>query len=219
MTLETQINSQLFVLHCSGAMYWVEKRMLLLSDTHLGKISHFRKYGSAIPDRAVYGNFLKLDNVVEYFNPEVICILGDLFHSTLNNEWQLFEEWVSRTPIPLVLIAGNHDIISPHKYEELGIDIHSEWILDDFLLTHHPEERENLFTLSGHIHPAILLEGVGKQYLKLPCFFHSPKQLILPAFGEFTGTYLMEPSEGDNIYAITKEDVIAINKKPYGRLP
>ena len=219
MTLQTQINNNTFILHCTGALYWVDKKMLLLSDVHLGKISHFRKHGSAIPGKAVLQNFRKLDSVVNYFNPEIICFLGDLFHSTLNNEWNFFREWVMQINLPIVLIAGNHDIISPYKYENLNITIHSEWILNGFLLTHHPEEREGLFTLSGHIHPAVLLEGMGRQFLKLPCFFRSQYQMILPAFGEFTGTYIMEPNETDMIYAITKEDVIAINKKPYDRKP
>jgi DNA ligase-associated metallophosphoesterase len=213
MTLETTINNHVFVLHCSGAMYWVEKRMLLISDVHLGKISHFRKYGSALPGGAMFKNFVKLDAAVEYFSPEIICFLGDLFHSTLNNEWDLFTEWAERTQVPLVLVAGNHDIISPHKYDELGMTVVSEWTLDGFLLTHNPEEREDYYTISGHIHPAVVLEGSGRQFLKLACFFRTQNQLILPAFGEFTGTYIMEPKDGDTIYVITREDVIEMGRK------
>lgn len=213
MTLEIQINTHNFILHCSGAVYWPEKRMLLITDVHLGKISHFRRHGSALPGNAMFKNFLKLDAVVEYFNPEIICFLGDLFHSTLNREWKLFTEWVQRTPLKIVLVAGNHDIISPHRYEDLGITIVSEWTIDSFLLTHHPQERDGFFALSGHIHPAVLLEGMGRQFLKLPCFFRTPHQMILPAFGEFTGTYVMEPAEGDIIYAVTKEDVVLVEGK------
>lgn len=213
MTLETTINHNTFVLHCSGAMYWVGKRMLLISDVHLGKISHFRKFGSALPGNAIYKNFVKLDGVVEYFNPESICFLGDLFHSTLNNEWDLFAEWVNQTQLPIILVAGNHDIISPLKYEELGVTVVSEWTLDGFLLTHNPEIREDYYTISGHIHPAVLLEGAGRQFLKLPCFFRTPNQIILPAFGEFTGTYVMEPAEDDKVYVITKEDVVEVARK------
>jgi DNA ligase-associated metallophosphoesterase len=210
MTLEIDINSRAFVLHCSGAVYWVEKRMLLISDVHLGKISHFRKHGSALPGGAMFKNFVKLDAAVAYFEPESICFLGDLFHSSINNEWHLFSEWVQKTQLPIVLVAGNHDIINPQKYHDLSIIIVSEWVLDGFLLTHHPEEREDLFTLSGHIHPAVLLEGMGRQFLKLPCFFRSPQQMILPAFGEFTGTYVMEPQEDDTVYVVTKEDVVLV---------
>lgn len=194
-------------------MYWVEKRMLLISDVHLGKISHFRKYGSALPGNAIFKNFVKLDNAVEYFNPESICFLGDLFHSTLNNEWDLFTDWVNRTQLPVILVAGNHDIISPLKYEELGVTVVSEWTINGFLLTHNPEEREDHYTISGHIHPAVLLAGAGRQFLKLPCFFRTPNQIILPAFGEFTGTYVMEPSEEDTVYVITKDIVVEVEKK------
>lgn len=213
MTLDIQINSRSFILHCSGALYWVEKKMLLISDAHLGKVSHFRKHGAAIPGVLMHKNFDKLDSVVNLFNPELICFLGDLFHSTLNNEWLLFTDWVARTPLPMVLVAGNHDIISPKKYKDLDITIVSEWVHDGFLLTHHPEERTGVFTLSGHIHPAVVLGGKGRQFLKLPCFFRSPMQMILPAFGEFTGTYVMEPKESDTVYVITKEDVVEIPKR------
>lgn len=213
MTLEIDIIGQTFLLHNSGALYWAEKKMLLISDAHLGKISHFRKHGSALPPRAIFKNFSKLDELVAYFMPEKICFLGDLFHSALNKEWYFFEEWVNRTALPIVLIAGNHDIISPQKYEDLAILVVSEWQLDGFLLTHHPEEREGIFTLSGHVHPALMLTGEGRQFLKLPCFFRSATQMILPAFGEFTGTYVMELTPGDTAYVLTKDEVIRISKE------
>jgi len=210
MTLELKLNNHNFVLHCSGAAYWVEKRMLLISDVHLGKISHFRKHGAAIPDGIIYKNFQKLDNVIQLFKPDSICFLGDLFHSSINSEWNLFTGWVTKTNLPIVLIAGNHDIINPEKYNALGIKTVSEWAVNGFLLTHYPEDRPGHFTLCGHIHPAVQLRGKGRQFLKLPCFFQTENQMILPAFGEFTGTYVMEPQQGDIVFAITKDAVIEI---------
>lgn len=212
MTLEINIHNQDFILHCSGAMFWVQRRLLLISDAHLGKVTHFRKFGAAIPGSVIYKNFLKLDEVLGYFNPEGICFLGDLFHSSLNREWDLFKDWVQKTNTAILLIAGNHDIINPKKYEALGINTVSEWATEDgFLLTHHPEIREGLFTLCGHIHPAVMLRGKGRQLLKLPCFFQTENQLILPAFGEFTGTYSMQPTDGDIVYTIIKDAVIKVS--------
>lgn len=213
MTLEIEINGQTFLLHNSGALYWVEQKMLIISDAHLGKISHFRKHGSALPAKAVFKNFSRLDELVAYFIPEKICFLGDLFHSAFNKEWFFFEEWTIRTALPIVLIAGNHDIISPKKYEELRISVVSEWQLDRFLLTHYPEEREGFFTLSGHLHPSVMLTGEGRQFLKLSCFFRSENQMILPAFGEFTGTSVMELRPNDRAYVLTEEEVIEISKE------
>ena len=86
-----EIFGEHFSMHPSGAMFWEEKQMLLVSDVHLGKISHFRKYGSAVPQNAIAQNFERLTAVVEHFQPSRICFLGDLFHSSLNLEWDLFE--------------------------------------------------------------------------------------------------------------------------------
>ena len=210
MTERISINQNTFSLHPCGVIFWEEQNMLLIADVHLGKVSHFRKFGSAVPAKAIHKNFSELTKVVKHFDPEIICFLGDLFHSSLNAEWPLFEDWVLQTQRKIVLIAGNHDIISPLKYEALGIQIHSEWVLNNFLLTHHPEEREGFFNFSGHIHPGIRLSGFGGRSLKLSCFFKTENQLILPAFGTFTGNFYLDPKPGDQVFAITKNEVILV---------
>ncbi|MCL6267017.1 ligase-associated DNA damage response endonuclease PdeM [Flagellimonas sp. 2012CJ39-3] len=198
------------MLHPLGGMFWEEKSMLLISDVHLGKVAHFRKFGAAVPRKAIHKNYVLLDQIVSEFSPFQICFLGDLFHSTLNKEWNLFENWVAKTPAEIVLVSGNHDIISPHKFEDIGVPIFQELILENFLLTHHPEQRENYFNLCGHIHPAIKLRGEGRQTLRLACFFKTKNQLIFPAFGEFTGTYTLKPKKGDEIYVIVEDEVVQI---------
>lgn len=210
MELETQIQNHTFSFHPLGGIFWQEKSMLLISDVHLGKVAHFRKFGAAVPRKAVHKNYMLLDEIVKYFNPFQICFLGDLFHSSLNKEWDFFENWIAKTPAEVILVSGNHDIISPHKFEALGIPIFPELTLENFLLTHHPEEREGFFNFCGHIHPAIRLQGFGRQKLKLPCFFKTDSQLILPAFGEFTGTHVLQPKEEDEVYAIVEDEVVKV---------
>ncbi|MBF6607942.1 MAG: ligase-associated DNA damage response endonuclease PdeM [Flavobacterium sp.] len=213
MTLPISIKGHDLILHCSGAMYWPARKILFISDVHLGKVTHFRKHGVALPPNSVAGNFVQLTKVVNKFLPDRIFFLGDLFHSKINNEWNLFESWVETVDANIVLVAGNHDIIAPQKYFDLGIDVVSEIQYGEFLLTHHPEEREGFFNLCGHIHPGILLQGFGRQYLELRCFFKKPAQMILPAFGEFTGKYVLRPTSADTVYAITKDDVILVETK------
>ncbi|MFD2588801.1 ligase-associated DNA damage response endonuclease PdeM [Croceitalea marina] len=210
MTQTIQIKNQEFILHPNGGIFWVEKSMLLISDVHLGKVAHFRKFGAAVPQKAIHKNFILLDEIVSYFQPFQICFLGDLFHSSLNKEWQFFENWVEKTPSEILLVAGNHDIIAPEKFEALGIKIFQELEIEGFLLTHHPEERDSYFNFCGHIHPAVRLQGFGRQRLKLPCFFKKKQQLILPAFGEFTGTYVLEPTKEDEVFAIAEDEVIKV---------
>ncbi|MCJ7465737.1 MAG: ligase-associated DNA damage response endonuclease PdeM [Maribacter sp.] len=211
-TKTIKINFQQFVLHPSGVLFWEQKSYLLISDVHLGKISHFRKYGAAVPQKAIAKNFELLQEVVTFFQPNTICFLGDLFHSTLNQEWDAFKKWVTGVRAKIILVKGNHDIISYLKYEALGIDVVEELPLDAFLLTHHPEEREGFYNLSGHIHPAIRLRGQGRQSLRLPCFFKRKNHMILPAFGEFTGSHVLKVKNDDEIYAITQNEVILVSK-------
>lgn len=204
------IKDQTFQLHSLGGLFWQEKSLLLISDVHLGKVSHFRKFGAAVPRKAVHKNFVLLDMLVSDFQPFQICFLGDLFHSSLNKEWELFENWVAKTPSEIILVAGNHDIIAPEKFQQLHIPIFPELVIDDFLLTHHPEVREGHFTFCGHIHPAVKLQGFGRQRLKLPCFFKSKNQMILPAFGQFTGTHALTPTQEDEVFVIVEDSVVKV---------
>lgn len=210
MTKTVEILGQTLVLHPTGAVFWQQRKILLISDVHLGKIAHFRKHGMAVPTDPALKNFERLDLAVGYFRPEIIVFLGDLFHSKKNKEWDLFENWVSKKDASIILVAGNHDIIDRKHYEDLQMEVCGELQIGKFLLTHHPEKREGFFNLSGHVHPGIELRGMGKQSLKLPCFFVKPDQMILPAFGQFTGKYYLVPTEHDCVYAITKDEVILI---------
>ncbi len=210
MIEKINIKDQEFVLHPSGGIFWKKQSLLLISDVHLGKVAHFRKYGAAVPRKAVHQNYILLDGILRHFQPFQLCFLGDLFHSSLNKEWALFENWVAKTPAKISLVSGNHDIIAPEKFSALGIDIFTELVLDRFLLTHHPEQRESLFNFCGHIHPAIRLRGFGRQRLKLPCFFKTQNQMILPAFGEFTGNHTLTPKKEDEIFVIVENEVVKI---------
>ncbi len=207
-------------MHPLGVLFWEEKSMLLISDVHLGKVSHFRKFGAAVPQKAVQKNFDLMNEAIDFFKPKHLIFMGDLFHSALNKEWQLFEKWTATVDANLILVAGNHDIISPVKYEDLGIEIVSEIQLDYFFLTHYPEERNGFFNFCGHIHPAIRMSGFGRQSVRLRCFFKSEHQLILPAFGEFTGSHILEPIEGAQIFALLGDTVLPVpikEKKRKGR--
>ena len=210
MTENISVKDEEFILHPSGAIYWEKRSKLMISDVHLGKITHFRKFGMAIPSQAIYKNFQLLQETIDYFNPQEVIFLGDLFHSSLNREWDLFEIFIKANSISFILVMGNHDSISMVKYKNLGINIYEKLVYDAFLLTHFPEEKEGYFNFSGHIHPAIKLKGMGKQSLKLPCFYKKKNQIILPAFGEFTGSYVMKKTSKVEVFAIANDKVIKI---------
>ncbi|MDW5290322.1 ligase-associated DNA damage response endonuclease PdeM [Formosa sp. PL04] len=209
-TLQINCNNQPFILHPSGAAFWEEKGILLIADVHLGKIMHFRKHGSAVPQSSMYQNFDRLNKVVDYFETKIVCFLGDLFHSHINTEWLLFQDWIYNLNCKVVLVSGNHDIIATEFYNKLNVTVIQEWKIDDFLLTHHPEERKGYYNFSGHIHPGVQLRGLGKQRLKLSCFYKREHQMIFPAFGNFTGNYIVKPTTNESVFVTTKDEVLEI---------
>jgi DNA ligase-associated metallophosphoesterase len=213
MTLSIEINNEEFLLHPSGVIFWLRKKMLLIADVHLGKVAHFRKYGSAVPKNASQENFEKLNEVISFFNPKTICFLGDLFHSKQNSDWEIFVKWTKHSKEEIILISGNHDVIPKYLFEELGIIVKNVWEIDGFLLTHHPTNTSHLFNFAGHIHPGIRMQGIGRQHIRLACFFKMENQLILPAFGNFTGKHILNPKNTDEIYAIVEGEIVQVSKK------
>ena len=91
--MEIEIRGQHFQLLPQKAVYWREKNTLLISDLHLGKITHFRKEGIAVPSIAYHRNFSILDELIDTLHAERIIFLGDLFHHKRNKEWEVFESW------------------------------------------------------------------------------------------------------------------------------
>ncbi len=209
--LEVTLFDQHFILHSTGAAYWQEQDVILLADVHLGKSAHFRKHGMAIPSQADDKEYDKLNEVITAFNPSRLWFLGDLFHSYINAEWHYFEQWVHMQSIELALIMGNHDLISRDRFEKLGVKTHEVLHMGSLFLTHHPETVAAKFNIAGHIHPSVKLLGKGKQKMKLPCFFVSEMGMILPAFGDFTGTYSLTPKKGNRVFVIVDDAVVELN--------
>lgn len=210
MSVTIQILSQHFLLHPSRFIFWQEQKMLFIADVHLGKIAHFRKHGAAVPAHAAYQNLEALTEIVNELNPDTICFLGDLFHSNLNNEWNDFKKWVAYINTEIILIEGNHDIIPPKYYTEIGVPVLDNLQIGSFLLTHHPTESTDFFNFCGHVHPGIMVRGVGGQTFRLPCFFKTNSRMILPAFGNFTGKHIIKPTRTDEVFAVVEGKVISI---------
>lgn len=202
-----------FYLHKTGAIFWKEKNTLLLADIHLGKVGHFRKSGIPVP-RKVEGVFYdKISKLKNSLNFSQIIFLGDLFHSSLNNEWFLFENWVKKSVLKIILIKGNHDIIPKLKFQQVGIKTYNDLKIEKFLFTHHPKKINDHFVFSGHIHPGVRLAGKGKQIMKFPCFIYNKNQIILPSFGGFTGMHLPKIKNDDQVFVITNKEVIEVKEK------
>jgi DNA ligase-associated metallophosphoesterase len=207
-----------FILSSNRVVFWEQEKMLILSDLHLGKSGHFRKSGIAIPPAVMKEDMQRLVADIQFFKPELVVIVGDLFHSVENKEHELFLKWRNDLQhVPMLLVKGNHDIVPDAWYINANIILaEKSWRRNNFLFVHHIEDiakeeiEEGDYFFSGHIHPAVSIKGLGKQSLRFPCFYFTKQYAVLPAFGKFTGTYLVAPSKGEQAFAIVNNSVISI---------
>lgn len=189
------------------AMFLPGERTLVIGDLHFGKVNHFRRAGLPVPLAANQKNAERLIDLLNTWKPERVLFLGDLFHSTYNDDWEVVGQIVKHFPGSVFeLIRGNHDILSDRQYPRHGINVSDHVLIHHLLLTHEPMERSTIpvgqMNIAGHIHPAARLVGKGRQSITMPCFWLSENQLILPAFGTFTGLAVIRPEEHDTVYAI-----------------
>ncbi len=207
---------QHLLLLAEKAIYWQEEKMLLLADLHLGKAGHFRRAGIAVPGHIHHQDLERLSGLIDKTGAEKVIFLGDLFHSELNNGWFEFTAWMELYPDrKFILVKGNHDIFPPEVYKESRMEIHEqELVVSPFLLTHEPlavkYQKEGLYNISGHIHPAVLLRGGGMQHITLPCFYFGLHYALLPAFGKFTGFSKIKPKKEEAVFAIAENRVLRL---------
>ena len=206
-----QFLEQTLHLHPHRAFYWEDERALVLSDVHLGKSGHFRKSGIAVPVHLAEKDLALIEKLIQKWQPVKILIIGDLFHSKHNREFDLFAQWrANHADIEVVLVRGNHDVIPSIYYKNANVKVYlSKLEIGPFLFVHEPPDDYNgpLYVISGHLHPAIRLQGKGRQSLVLPCFYFGRGQGFLPAFGHFTGSAVIKAYTNDHIFAIAGNEI------------
>jgi DNA ligase-associated metallophosphoesterase len=212
------IKNQQLWLSSDRTIFWEEEKALIVSDMHIGKTGHFRKAGIAVPQGVFKEDLQRLVQQLQYFQPKQLIIVGDLFHSDANKELQLFQKWRDDLgDLHIQLIKGNHDILSEKWYSSMNIFTHKEILkIKKFCFQHDMGKCEQSlvasdYLFSGHIHPGIQISGVGRQVLKFPCFYFTDEFCILPAFSKFTGVALIEPKQGEVVFAIVNNSLIHCN--------
>lgn len=212
------ISGASFWLSPQRCIYWEEEKALILADLHLGKTGHFRKSGIAVPQTVFKEDMQRLLSLIQFFKPEKMIVVGDMFHSEANSELNLFSRWrkgIARMPIALV--KGNHDILSDAWYNENGITVHHDRLnigAFSFQHDHIPvepgEQPGDTYVFSGHIHPGVVVKGGARQQLCFPCFHFTKAYCTLPAFGRFTGFVPIKKQREHTVFAIVNDTLMAV---------
>ncbi len=197
------------------AMYWTERRTLLIADPHWGKAATFRAGGIPVPGGTTGDGLARLEAATERCRPRRIVFLGDFLHARAGRSEQMFNAlvgWRARCPnVELLLVRGNHDRHAGDPPGEMNVDcVDAPFADPPFVLCHHPVALPEGHVLAGHIHPAARLIGAGRECMRLPCFFFGSRTSVLPAFGDFTGLGDIDPEVHDRVFVVAGDRVLAV---------
>ncbi|WP_367278351.1 ligase-associated DNA damage response endonuclease PdeM [Bradyrhizobium sp.] len=169
----------------SGALFWQEQSLLVVSDLHLEKGSSFAARGVLLPPYDTLATLGRLASVVARFDPKTVIALGDSFHdrtahqrlSTANREaiaaLQARRDWI--------WISGNHDPALP---SDLGGAIASEVAIGPIVFRHEPTGA--MGEIAGHLHPKARV-ATRARWLERRCFASDGERAVMPAFGAYAG--------------------------------
>lgn len=210
------ISNNHFWLSAERCLFWEEEKALIVSDLHFGKTGHFRKSGIAVPQNIFKEDLQRLVTLIQDYKPTQLLVVGDMFHSTANKELDLFLKWRhDLQQLDIHLIKGNHDILKAGWYKGADIIVHpKQYSIHGFCFAHDVEQSDcdesSAYFFTGHIHPGVTINGLGKQSLRFPCFYFNHKFAILPAFSRFTGLASVDAKRTDHVYAIVEKSVIKL---------
>jgi DNA ligase-associated metallophosphoesterase len=209
--IQISIRHEPFLLLPHKAIFRPLQKQLILSDIHLGKATHFRKQGIAMPPQSHLRDIDRIHFLVDRYQPETVLLLGDLFHSDYNNEWLWFKSMLRTYPeVQFVLVEGNHDILPRGTYvipNLLKIGLLEE---QHVIYSHHPLKKTGKLNICGHIHPGVRVEGKARQSATLPCFILGEKHFIMPAFGDLTGLRIVDIEPDTRYFAVASDRVVEI---------
>lgn len=204
------------------AAWWPDGETLFVADVHLGKAAAFRAAGLAVPGGTTADNLQRLSALVEALGARRLVVLGDWLHARASLTpavQQAVVAWRARhAALACVLVRGNHDDHAGDPPASWGFTVVSEpWPLGPWQCRHTPPDgldaaadpgpnpRAQRPVLCGHRHPVCVVQGPGRDQLRLPCFALDGPVLCLPAFGAWTGGHPVPAAPGVQRWAIADD--------------
>lgn len=161
------------------------RRVMVVSDLHLEKGSHFAQGGRFVPPYDTRETLTKLAGLVRLYGPKRLVMLGDSFHDAAGpgrmqpQDKAMLEQIVSG--LEVIWVLGNHDPVPP---EGLAGQVVEEWREGSLVMRH--QGGGPGAEISGHCHPKASLPTRAGPVTR-PCFLFDGRRLLMPAFGAYTG--------------------------------
>jgi hypothetical protein len=169
----------------SGALFWEEQRLLVVSDLHLEKGSSFATRGVLLPPYDTVATLSRLAAVIARHDPRMVIALGDSFHDRNAHHRLSQPDREALTAMQVrrdwIWISGNHDPALP---ADLGGVVASEVAIGPIAFRHEPTGAFG--EIAGHLHPKARVSTRGRS-TERRCFASDGERAVMPAFGAYTG--------------------------------
>ncbi len=174
-----------FVADFSGALFWEEQRLLVVSDLHLEKGSSFAARGVLLPPYDTVATLSRLAAVIARHDPSQVIALGDSFHDRCAHERLSEADREALSALQArrnwIWISGNHDPALP---ADLGGVVATEVAIGPIVFRHEPTGSSG--EIAGHLHPKARVPTRGRS-IERRCFASDGERAVMPAFGAYTG--------------------------------
>lgn len=183
-----------------------ERRMVVLSDLHVGYESVLEDSGLHLPRIQTQSMCESLQRIIELYRPDRFLVLGDVKHEFSRN---LSQEWSEARRLlgvmsdqgEVIVVRGNHDNYLANIASKLGVQLADEHFEGGVHFAHGHLPSASRPLVMGHEHPSVRLSDEVGAFVKLPCFLLCPREqvLVMPAFSplaagtDFTSPHGAEP--------------------------
>jgi len=169
----------------SGALFWEQQDLLVVSDLHLEKGSSFAARGVLLPPYDTAATLSRLAAVVARHDPRMVIALGDSFHDRTAHERLSTPDRDAMSALQArrdwIWISGNHDPALP---SDLGGVVASEVCIGPIAFRHEPTGASG--EIAGHLHPKARVPTRGRT-VERRCFASDGERAVMPAFGAYAG--------------------------------
>lgn len=201
-----RFRDETFHARSSGALFWPSRRLLVVSDLHLGKSERAaRRGGPMLPPYEGIDTLLRLSDDISATGAKTVVCLGDSFDDAAAA--RSLDAVTAGHLMPLmagrswVWIEGNHD---PGPLDIGGT--HRAALALAPVVFRHIAAPGATGEISGHYHPKARLRTRAGA-LTRRCFLMDADRIILPAYGTYTGGLSCDAPE---LAALMAEDATAI---------
>ena len=169
----------------SGALFWEDERLLVVSDLHLEKGSSFATRGVLLPPYDTVATLSRLAAVIARHDPRTVIALGDSFHDREAHERLSAPDRQALSALQArrdwIWISGNHDPALP---DDLDGAVASEVAVGAIVFRHEPTGAFG--EIAGHLHPKARVATRGRS-VERRCFASDGACAVMPAFGAYAG--------------------------------